>query len=321
MIISVALCTYNGSQFLTEQLASIAQQTRLPDELVICDDVSRDTTIQIIESFASEVSFTVRLYQNQFNLGSTKNFEQAIRLCTGEIIVLADQDDYWYPHKLAHLEAVFIDKPETGLVFSDAHVVNAERHGLGYTLWQSVRFDHRQQRQITERRAVEVLLRHPVVTGATMAFHSRFRDFILPISADWVHDEWISLIIAIRAPVVILADPLMQYRRHDANQVGTENVKPIERLRTALQTDPNIYLKRYKQYQILHDHLHQNNSTKAATLSAFKQKQAHFFKRGTLPRQRMRRILPIVGEFLSGGYHRYSGSWLNAIRDLLLKHR
>jgi GT2 family glycosyltransferase len=38
--LSIAMCTYNGALYLREQLESIAGQTRLPDELVVCDDRS-----------------------------------------------------------------------------------------------------------------------------------------------------------------------------------------------------------------------------------------------------------------------------------------
>ena len=93
--LSVAMCTYNGSRHLSEQLESIGTQTRLPDELVICDDCSSDDTIRIIERFSASAPFAVRLEINTQNLGSTKNFEKAIRLCQGDLIALADQDDVW----------------------------------------------------------------------------------------------------------------------------------------------------------------------------------------------------------------------------------
>src|ERR1019366_197610 len=94
--ISVALCTYNGERFLSQQLASIGKQTRLPDELVVCDDSSTDRTVAIVREFAASVSFPVRVFENQRNLGSAANFERAIRLCDGDLIALSDQDDIWY---------------------------------------------------------------------------------------------------------------------------------------------------------------------------------------------------------------------------------
>src|SRR6266550_1879624 len=130
------MCTYNGSLYLREQLDSIMRQTRLPDELVICDDCSVDETRQIIEDFASVAPFPVHLHVNEQNLGSTKNFEKAISLCEGDAIALADQDDVWNPFKLDRIETVLNSSPKVGLVFSDAEVVDEKLKPLGYNLWQ-----------------------------------------------------------------------------------------------------------------------------------------------------------------------------------------
>ena len=80
MKLSVAMCTYNGARYLQEQLESIAAQTRLPDELVVCDDCSSDGTRAILEEFKARVTFPVRLYFNEQNLRVWKNFEKAISL-------------------------------------------------------------------------------------------------------------------------------------------------------------------------------------------------------------------------------------------------
>src|SRR5215217_4120478 len=120
MKISVAMCTYNGAVFLPAQLESIAGQTRKPDEIVICDDGSTDQTRMLLERFAAESSIPVSLKFNQQNLGSIKNFEQAIGLCAGDAIVLSDQDDVWHTDKLELIEQAFDTSPTAGLVFTDA---------------------------------------------------------------------------------------------------------------------------------------------------------------------------------------------------------
>src|ERR671927_271278 len=107
---SVAMCTYNGARFVREQLASIAAQTRPPDELVVCDDCSTDATLECIREFARTAPFPVRVVENEKNAGSTKNFERAVELCEGDFIALADQDDVWLPEKLQRLEEVLANK-------------------------------------------------------------------------------------------------------------------------------------------------------------------------------------------------------------------
>ena len=108
--LSVALASYNGERYIGQQLDSIARQTRLPDELVICDDASTDSTADIVREFARRAPFAVRFLQHQ-RMGSTRNFELAIAECRGDIIFLCDQDDVWYPNKIKTIEAVFIDRP------------------------------------------------------------------------------------------------------------------------------------------------------------------------------------------------------------------
>lgn len=81
VLISVALCTYNGEQFLSEQLESLKCQTKLPDELIVCDDGSTDSTVALVEKFSQNAPFKVRVFINQQTLGVTKNFEKALTYC------------------------------------------------------------------------------------------------------------------------------------------------------------------------------------------------------------------------------------------------
>ena len=55
--ISVAMCTYNGADFLSDQLESIIAQSRLPDEIVVCDDGSTDETQTLLKQFAASRLF------------------------------------------------------------------------------------------------------------------------------------------------------------------------------------------------------------------------------------------------------------------------
>ena len=111
MKISIALCTYNGGRFLGEQLRSLREQTKSPFEIIVCDDGSTDETPQLVRDFAASVDFPVVFVANEANLGSTRNFDQAIRLCRGEAIALCDQDDLWAPNKLERLTQILENEP------------------------------------------------------------------------------------------------------------------------------------------------------------------------------------------------------------------
>jgi glycosyltransferase involved in cell wall biosynthesis len=194
--ISVALCTYNGARYLQEQLDSIQSQSRLPDEVVICDDASQDDTRQLLDAFAQRAPFPVRLYFNEVNLGYTKNFEQAIGYCSGDVIVLCDQDDVWHPDKLQCIETAMGQDADAGLIFTDADIIDGDSQPLDYRLWQCADFSEQRLHLFSEGRAVEALINQNAVTGATMAFRSRFRDLVLPIpiGGPLIHDWWIALI-------------------------------------------------------------------------------------------------------------------------------
>lgn len=106
--VSIAMTTYNGEKYIERQLRSIFHQTMQPDEIVICDDCSKDNTIDIIRSIVAEYGAEkqVRLVENQKNLGYVRNFQQAVGMTSGDFIFLADQDDEWYPYKLERVVKV-----------------------------------------------------------------------------------------------------------------------------------------------------------------------------------------------------------------------
>src|ERR1043166_6780901 len=203
------MCTYNGAEFLPAQWESILAQSRKPDEIVVCDDASSDQTRRLLEKLAAETSIPVTLHFNQKNLGSVKNFEQAIRLCRGSIVALSDQDDVWRTDKLQLIETAFNKSPHVGLVFSDAEVVDENLQPLGRRMWTEVCFEPYKRKLIARGRALEVLITGWTVTGATMAFRSDFVNLSLPIPERiaMIHDGWIALTIAPVAERVPIDDP------------------------------------------------------------------------------------------------------------------
>ncbi len=86
----VVLCVYNGTNFIEDQLASIAAQTRKPDELLVVDDCSTDDTPRVVERFAAQADFPVRLEINDRNLGYVKNFGKGLALSRADIIMPCD---------------------------------------------------------------------------------------------------------------------------------------------------------------------------------------------------------------------------------------
>jgi glycosyltransferase involved in cell wall biosynthesis len=318
--LSVALCTYNGSQYLPDQLHSIAQQTRLPDELIIADDRSTDDTLKIIDDFKRSAGFPVHININHKNLGVTPNFEQAISLCTGDIIVLSDQDDWWHPEKLRHILAEFSKSPKVGLVFSNAEMVDESLRPLGYCLWERVGFHSDKQLQAIKGNLFSLLLKENYVTGATMAFRSHFRRAILPIPLNFVHDAWIAVIISAMADVVLIPDPLIKYRLHAGNQIGVMTLGFAGRWRRALKADENTYVTQAEGYSRVLERLAvMRDAPKIAhRINEVQGKLNHLHQRAKMRQEPMARFVLAFKELVHLRYHHYSSGWASFAKDVFL---
>jgi glycosyltransferase involved in cell wall biosynthesis len=324
MKLSVALCTFNGEKYLLEQLESISAQTRQPDEVVICDDRSSDKTVEIIGSFAEDTAVPVRLEINERTLGSTRNFEQAIRLCSGDVIALSDQDDIWLPEKLRQFEGIFARDPGVGLVFTDAELVDKDMKSLSSNLWDFT-LSKKDRRAMEEGRAFEVLVQRYVVTGATMAFRSNFVDLILPIPVNsaFVHDAWIALVISAAAKVVALPKRLIKYRQHGKQQLGVTSLG-----RTCQDTTvagrAEYYAGQVQKLNQFEQRVLNRNPTFGgrfceidSRLRFVNELRSHYQMRGNIPGKRWRRISHIAKELLTRRYHRFSKGTLSGLLDLL----
>jgi hypothetical protein len=318
--LSVAMCTFNGAPYLQEQLESISRQTRLPDELVVCDDRSQDETPGLLETFASKASFPVRLFHNEKNVGFTRNFERAIGLCQGDIIALSDQDDLWREDKLVKMEAALSGSTRCGAVFSDAEMVDQRLVSLGYSLWQSLDFKPSEQKLLLRGEPAKVLLKHNVVAGATLAFQAEFKDLVLPIPSCWFHDGWIALLIAATAGLTIIAEPLMKYRQHAQNQIGAIRKGFLKRVAGAHMTESDVYVTYIDQLRAVQERLlkHYGRTAPVAITSRIEAKISHLQARKTLPRQRLIRLPKVIRELLTLRYFRYSNGAESLVKDLFL---
>ena len=123
-------------RFLPAQLESILAQTRLPDELHVFDDCSTDNSVELLVHFAAQAAFPVHIHRNAERHGSIRNFEQAIRACSGTLIALSDQDDIWHPERLRRSEEALQQHPEAGAVFTDGLLIDDAGEPIGMRLWE-----------------------------------------------------------------------------------------------------------------------------------------------------------------------------------------
>lgn len=323
--LSIALCTYNGTHYLQEQLDSISAQTRLPDELVICDDRSSDNTVDIIKLFTAKVSFPVHLHINEKNLRTIKNFEKAISLCTGDIIVLSDQDDVWKPYKIETILTAFKENPGSGYVFSNAELVDENLRLLGSSLWQSQGFKNSVIKEYNQGEQVRILLKKNLVWGVTLAFRSSLKELILPISPSFfMHDAWIALLASCAGFYgVSLSDSLVYYRQHTTQQVGSKDNTLAHKLKAAKNPE-------YDTFKIIEQGLLDAKSRLllmkptisrdiSVELSLIQQKADHFSKRALIGSSSnfLLKMKALMSDTLTGKYHYFSNSWISVVKDLV----
>ena len=315
------MCTYNGAEFLPAQLGSIIRQSRQPDEIVICDDGSTDETQMLLQQLANNPR--VRININETNLGTVKNFEQGVSLCTGDVIALSDQDDVWREDKLELIEAAFARNPKAGLVFSDAEIVDEDLNATGRRMWDEVGFAAHKQKLVAHGRALDVLITGWTVTGATMAFRSEYKRLALPIPTNiqMIHDGWIALAVASVADVITIDEPLIKYRQHARQQIGAPTRAAKAPRPSALealkQTNPATELHQILETleQRLLDHRNEFDCRKALAFAG--DYSRHLDARANLPQRRLNRVPTILRELLTWRYHEYANGFKSAAKDLV----
>lgn len=205
MKISIAMTTYNGGRYLPAQLESFVAQTRQPDELIVTDDCSSDNTMEILRDFAEKAPFPVKFSQNERNLGYAGNFNAALMQTSGDLVFLSDQDDVWFPEKLAEVEQLALAHPEKWAIINDVALTDGELRESGVT-------------KLGQIRSLG-LPDHEFVMGCSVAVRRELLDVVLPVPEGYKsHDAWI-MNFAYGLDVCLIHEKVLQYyRRHGKNE-------------------------------------------------------------------------------------------------------
>jgi glycosyltransferase involved in cell wall biosynthesis len=217
--VSVAMATYNGQNGIRGQLASIAEQTYKPSEIVITDDGSSDDTLSIVSDFAKGAPCLVRVYSNENRLGFRSNFMRAACFCQSDLIAFSDQDDIWYSNKIDLCVKQFAD-PDVLLAYHNADVVTKD----------GTRVDS--LNQFAAPQAVMAPMSFAPMSLAP-GFTQIFRRELLQHSSLWnnsqdhrspgepmAHDQWFFFLASILGKISYLSAPLAAYVQHGSNTVG-----------------------------------------------------------------------------------------------------
>lgn len=209
-MISVCLATYNGAEFIERQLDSVLKQLHPNDQVIIVDDKSTDSTVDVINN---RYGNRVEIFINDQNLGAIKSFEKAISFAKGDILFLCDQDDLWDDHKVETVMRAFKEQ-NADLVIHDAVVVDGNLEVINPS-WNE--YNNNKINQGIFGNIVK-----NAFTGAFMAFKKELVPAILPFPPFIeMHDQWIALVCMMKKRKIVFIDqPLMKYVRHGGNVTG-----------------------------------------------------------------------------------------------------
>lgn len=218
--VSACMATHNGAKYLETQLRTVLADLSASDEVVIVDDASTDSTIDVIKSFRDP---RVRLLVNLTNLGHVRTFARAIEASSGDIICLVDQDDVWPEGRTDVLRsALEVGDAVAGrfITFSDdrpnqAAVVSNLRQEMSDARWRNL---------------IGLALGRRDYYGSTMAFNARLKELILPIpSFVEAHDHWIAAAGALFGRLQHVEDIVARRRIHESN-LSPAKSRPLARV-------------------------------------------------------------------------------------------
>jgi glycosyltransferase involved in cell wall biosynthesis len=220
----VLMATFNGARFLKEQLESIAAQSHENWNLLVCDDGSVDGSLDVVRTFQQHHPERVRVVEEKPVGSARDNFFRLLAIDdSSPYVALCDQDDVWSVDKLESLvracqDLEILHQRKPCLVFSDLTVVNADLVVLNCSFMDQIRA---QPRKLTYKS----LLVENAIPGCAMLFNRALADIVRERSFDTsktiMHDWWISLVAATLGQISFVALPLVRYRQHTSNTLGT----------------------------------------------------------------------------------------------------
>lgn len=230
-MISVVIATYNGEKYIEAQLRSVFMQSKLVDEVLIFDDSSTDGTVDVVSRFIEEHDCNGwSLIQNEENKGYCKNFLEGVKTAKGDIIFLADQDDVWYPEKVAEMTAVLESDIEIKALCCGCDLINGNDELIVTPGNIGMLFSKNDGS--VEIFSPEKFIGRSFIRGCSVAFKSELLQFVEPIELKGLlsHDWLITFSAALQGKCAVLNKVLMSYRCHGENTSFGEREFGVEAL-------------------------------------------------------------------------------------------
>lgn len=224
MKISILMTTYNGEEFISEQISSIIRQSFSEWRLYIRDDGSTDRTVQILNDFCHKDDRISLIKDEKGNLGAKNGFFELLNDVESDYFFFCDQDDLWYENKMKNSILKFkeLNQKKPGLVYTNLDIINEKDELIRHDFYQSPSND------------LNVVLSSNSVAGCTVVINDEMKKFIKnDCDEDIVmHDWWLALCAIAFENIAFCEESLIGYRQHSQNVVGTDYtlLKKISRL-------------------------------------------------------------------------------------------
>ncbi len=200
-MISVCIATYNGEQYIEEQLISILTQLNKDDEIIISDDSSTDKTIEIIQNLNDT---RIKIIHANFK-NPIYNFENSLKHAKGDVIFTSDQDDVWLPDKV---EKTLKELEQCDFLLSDCYVTDENLNIIQSSFFEV---------NSSVKNKWLALLKNPYL-GCCLAFRRKILETAIPFPENIpMHDIWIGNVAAFKYKTKITNEKLIYYRRHKNN--------------------------------------------------------------------------------------------------------
>ena len=323
--VSVVLCTYNGARHIGQQIVSILEQSRPPDEIILADDGSSDHTLEIATQQVTQATLAkrprVEVLETTHGLGVTGNFSRAIAAASADVVFLADQDDVWRRDKIQRQLGALSRQPRAMLSVSNAKLLTAAGDGMRADLFDALQVSSRDIAALGADHPTSVLVRRSVLLGMTFAIRRQVLESALPIPPLWPHDYWLSLMASSLGPISVESDCLVGYRQHDTNVVGLVPHTFVFKLARVLHSERTSALYRAR-FEALLDRLEKTPGASSAAVAAVEGKLRFEERRSSLHRNRARRSAQILAMAVAGSYSRYASNGpANGVGDALVAGR
>ena len=248
--IAILLATYNGKQYLCEQIESLLRQTSKDWTLYIHDDGSTDGTSELLHDYALRYQNIVVLdYESQH--GAKDNFLSLLQRVDAEYYMFCDQDDVWIPEKVALSineiklqEKTYANTPL--IVYTDLHVADAQLNITHPSFWKEICLHPEFVTSFDEIAA------STAATGCAMILNSRAKAVtIIPAPKATMHDAWITACVLSKGGRICpLHRQTVYYRQHGDNCVGAEDLNHLS-LTYRIKNLREMQLKNWRNYQML----------------------------------------------------------------------